>query len=331
MNGNTSSVEHDDNGIVANPDMCHHCFDALLRELLAGPSKKQDARPKMADDDDDSGGDNRDCFDDMNKMKAQLEFHHSSYVPPAVDCPLFVTWSKLRSGHCSPPPLTSGASTPSTSTVAVGEESLYDLRGCIGTLSPRSLTHALSEFAITSAFHDTRFGPISLHELPLLRVGVSLLVKYEDCTHCLDWTVGVHGIIIQFESHIDPGGGSYMGGGGKGQKSYRATFLPEVASENRWTQMETVAALVRKSGYYSDTTKEFMARVRCTRYQSSKIQLSYREYAAARGYQDGAGSWGGTVETLLGRGINDIMSEAAMDEEATRQRGVRSVRPCINL
>ena len=53
--------------------------------------------------------------------------------------PLFVTWYIGREKH---------------------------LRGCIGTFSPLSLHDGLKEYAITSAFQDTRFNPIRKEELP---------------------------------------------------------------------------------------------------------------------------------------------------------------------
>lgn len=67
-----------------------------------------------------------------------------------------------------------------------------------------------------SAFRDSRFNPLEENEIPTLEIGISLLVKYEKGTNCLDWEVGTHGIIIEFR--VD------------GQQ-YSATYLPEVAAE----------------------------------------------------------------------------------------------------
>ena len=94
-------------------------------------------------------------------------------IPPTAQCPLFVTWDKLKGND-------------------------YHLRGCIGTLAPLQLRGALAEYARTSAFRDPRFRPIARHEIHNLRVSVSLLVNYEDCENCLEWEVGKHGIIINF-------------------------------------------------------------------------------------------------------------------------------------
>ena len=54
----------------------------------------------------------------------------------------------------------------------------------------------------------------------------------------LDWTVGTHGIEIEFKENM------------AAAKTYRGTFLPNVAPEQGWTsQTETLEHLVRKAGY----------------------------------------------------------------------------------
>lgn len=256
-----------------------------------------------------------------------MEYDQTYYTPPSVDCPLFVTWSKLRSNH---PPLlsevssTSGISTPASTTTASSsnitddndtskhtqqqqqfDEADYNLRGCIGTLAPKSLKTALSEFAITSALHDNRFDPIAEQELPFLRVGVSLLVKYEECKHCFDWDVGVHGIIIKFESLNKRG-------------AYSATYLPEVAHEQQWSQQEAVVTLVRKAGFRGVITDDMLDQISCTRYQSSKYRVSYQEYVMVR-YRG--------VDPL---GNNDNVVTAAAVDEAMRQK-VKTSKPCVHL
>lgn len=322
--------------LVATPDMCHYCFDTLLAELLPdsdprgqgrSPKRKHTTKTTITTTSHD-GSRYSNNHDTNTPASVNPRHQQQTYTPPNIDCPLFVTWSKLRSKH--PPPLlsevsSSGLSTPVTTTAStsnitddeddggggnnVAEKVDYDLRGCVGTLSPKSLKYALSEFAVTSALHDHRFDPISLRELPFLRVGVSLLVKYEVCDHCLDWEVGVHGIIIKFD---------IAEGNGGGRGDYSATYLPEVAYEQKWTQQETVISLVRKAGYRGVITDELLVQIRCTRYQSSKHQLSYQEHVMVmhRG-----------IDPLQGASIN--LAAAAVDE-AMRQTG-NSSRHCVNL
>ena len=355
--------------LVATSDMCYYCFDTLLAELLLlqqqqQPESSEDHRGQSSRSSSstrrnhttklrtktktplegsscgnsmDEGANAHDASD-QTQQETQSWCHY--YAPPDIDCPLFVTWSKLRSKH-PPPPLpllsemssSSGLSTPVTTTASstsnitddvdvdddIAEKADYDLRGCVGTLSPKSLQYALSEFAVTSALHDHRFDPISLRELPYLRVGVSLLVKYEVCDHCLDWEVGVHGIIIKFDHNIIDKRGIERRGGGRGDTTatYSATYLPEVAFEQKWTQQETVLSLVRKAGYRGVITDELLVRIRCTRYQSSKYQRTYQEYVMHRG-----------IDPLQDLNIN--LAAAAVDE-AMRNTGNNSSRHCINL
>jgi uncharacterized protein (TIGR00296 family) len=159
---------------------------------------------------------------------------------PSVQCPLFVTWEK-----------SSGNDTP------------WQLRGCIGCLSPRPLATDVAEYALISAFHDRRFKSITLEEVHSLRVSVSLLVDYEDCKHVYDWTIGVHGILIKFVVN--------------GQR-YDGTFLPEVAKQQRWDHAHTISSLIRKAGYNGTISPELLNGIHCTRYQSSKLQITYDKY-----------------------------------------------------
>jgi uncharacterized protein (TIGR00296 family) len=91
------------------------------------------------------------------------------------------------------------------------------LRGCIGTFSELSLHSGLKEYALTSALKDSRFDPISRDELPRLTVSVSILQGFEEARDYLDWTLGVHGIRIEFLNE-------------RGSKR-TATYLPNVATE----------------------------------------------------------------------------------------------------
>mmetsp|Transcript_12077 Transcript_12077/g.14037 ORF Transcript_12077/g.14037 Transcript_12077/m.14037 type:complete len:237 (+) Transcript_12077:61-771(+) len=185
------------------------------------------------------------CFDVIlaDLMGKNVTDWNLESIPATSTCPLFVTWDKKS-----------------------GEQ--YHLRGCIGTLAPRQLRVAIGEYARTSAFRDHRFRSISLDEVQDLRVGVSLLVNHEDCEDCLDWVVGFHGIVIHFDHD---------------SKHYSATFLPEVAAEQGWTQKEAIRSLVHKAGHRHNLTNELLSKISCTRYQSSKIQLNYVEYVSRLG------------------------------------------------
>lgn len=201
--------------IQATAEMCHYCFDLLLAHLRSPRTADRDVIPKF-----------------LRSNPSSAHWH----------CPVFVTWDKARpigarssrwlNGGSSAASASASASAAAAAAAAAAsssqrreeqhresreqEQQHFELRGCIGTLSPKPLRTAIGEFAITSAFGDRRFNPISPHEVPHLRVAVSLLVNYEECRHCHDWIIGVHGIIITFYH---------------GSSEYSATYLPEVAQE----------------------------------------------------------------------------------------------------
>ena len=94
-----------------------------------------------------------------------------------------------------------------------------------------------------SAFSDDRFRPVMLEEVPHLECEVSLLHSFEKARNPLDWEVGKHGIMIDFE--VD-------------DQSFSATFLPEVASEEGWDQLTTLKYLVAKAGYFFTESRIFL-------------------------------------------------------------------------
>ncbi len=165
---------------------------------------------------------------DKGKLKFPDEFKGKEY-------PLFVTWSMGNSKA---------------------------LRGCIGTFSPDDVEKNLMLYSYIAAFKDTRFKPISDNEVPMLNVGVSLLIDFEDGSDAYDWEVGLHGITIQFTYQF---------------VSHHATFLPEVASDRNWDKRTTLLNLVKKAGYYGDLDK-IMEDIKLRRYKSVKAGISHDEY-----------------------------------------------------
>ncbi|PVU97912.1 hypothetical protein BB559_001864 [Furculomyces boomerangus] len=178
------------------------------------------------------------CFD---VLVAELQGDSINKVQPDfqdAEFPLFVTWNKITDGEDT-------------------------LRGCIGTFSQLKIVEGLRKYSIISAMRDRRFNPIQKKELKKLKNCVSLLTNFEEADNHLDWEIGKHGITIYF---IDDG------------EEYNATFLPEVAEEQEWTKRETIDHLIRKSGYDQRITKELRSSLSVTRYQSSKVELSFSEY-----------------------------------------------------
>jgi uncharacterized protein (TIGR00296 family) len=116
-----------------------------------------------------------------------------------------------------------------------------------------------------SALHDRRFNPITLKELPLLSCGVSLLTNFEIAKNYLDWDIGTHGIWIEFED--DSG------------RRRTATYLPEVMPEQKWDKLDAIDSLLRKGGFQGRITPSVRESIHLKRYQSSKMEITYDEYA----------------------------------------------------
>jgi uncharacterized protein (TIGR00296 family) len=136
------------------------------------------------------------------------------------------------------------------------------LRGCIGNFSPLEVHSGLRQYAKISAFEDSRFHPIQANELDHLQCAVSLLTDFEPGNDWQDWIVGKHGIRIRLES----------------DRTYSATYLPEVASGQNWNHKETIKSLLRKSGFRNSITNTVMEEVQLVRYQSSKAHATFQEY-----------------------------------------------------
>ncbi|KAF2827416.1 hypothetical protein CC86DRAFT_348861 [Ophiobolus disseminans] len=153
--------------------------------------------------------------------------------------PLFVTWNTVtRSGE-------------------------KRLRGCIGTFEAQELDEGLKSYALTSAFDDTRFNPISSRELPTLECAVTLLTNFEPASSPLDWSIGTHGLRISFTHH---------------NRRYGATYLPDVAREQGWTKEETLVSLMRKAGWSGRKDDWKKVELNVVRYQGKKVDLGYGEW-----------------------------------------------------
>lgn len=131
-----------------------------------------------------------------------------------------------------------------------------DLRGCIGCFSAIPLSD-MREYAMKAAFRDRRFEQISLEEVPTLHCGVSLLTDFERGADAYDWEIGTHGIIIDFDV---------------GEQHFSGTYLPEVAREQGWSQVEALRSLVRKAGYKARIDDQFLVGIKLTRYRTSKVR-----------------------------------------------------------
>lgn len=130
------------------------------------------------------------------------------------------------------------------------------LRGCIGSLQAwRLLTEDVRANALAAAFHDPRFGPVTLEEWPAIRLELSILTP-ASALHIQTETEliaqlrpGIDGVIVESGPH-------------------RATFLPQV-----WAQLPDphafLAQLKMKAGLAAEAWSADMI---WSRYQVQKWQ-----------------------------------------------------------
>ncbi|XP_059560799.1 AMMECR1-like protein isoform X7 [Myotis daubentonii] len=162
-----------------------------------------------------------------------------------------ITRMNPASGALSPLPRPNGTANTTKNLVVTAEMCCYcfDVLYChlYGFPQPRLPRFTNDPYALK----DSRFPPLTREELPKLSCSVSLLTNFEDASDYLDWEVGVHGIRIEFINE-------------KGVKR-TATYLPEVAKEQDWDQIQTIDSLLRKGGFKAPITSEFRKTIRLTR------------------------------------------------------------------
>ena len=116
------------------------------------------------------------------------------------------------------------------------------LRGCIGMINPvMNLTDGVKDNAVSAAFRDTRFSPVTLDELPDIQIEISVLSKpveldFKNSQDLLNQIeAGKHGVILE---------NGYN----------RSTFLPQV-----WEQLplkeDFLSHLCKKAGMMRDCWK----------------------------------------------------------------------------
>ena len=102
---------------------------------------------------------------------------------------------------------------------------------------------------------------ISLQELPQLQVSVSILINFskKPLEDPLNFEIGKHGVSLDF-TH-------------KG-KEYSSTFLPEVAQEEGWNQLDTINELLEKCEFPGEP-KTAIEKMKITTYESAKVSMTF--------------------------------------------------------
>ena len=116
--------------------------------------------------------------------------------------------------------------------------SMGKLRGCIGQVWPTyPLYTAVVHAAVDAALNDSRFNPVTAHELARIEVEVTALSPPKPVPSWRDIKLGTHGIVMQ-------------------KNGRRALFLPQVPGEQGWDIEQTLGALSRKAGLPLDAWRE---------------------------------------------------------------------------
>lgn len=110
------------------------------------------------------------------------------------------------------------------------------LRGCVGFVQPsRGLYQTIIEAALSAAFHDPRFLPVSPEEAPELQVEISVLSPLRPIAP-EEIVVGRHGLVVS-------------------RGLYRGLLLPQVAVQQAWDTATFLEQTCLKAGLPIDAWK----------------------------------------------------------------------------
>ncbi len=113
-----------------------------------------------------------------------------------------------------------------------------ELRGCIGEILPRRpLVRVVADHALSAAFEDPRFPPLTAAEWPSVRIEISALTPPRPVDSWHDIQIGRHGMTLSLHGRM-------------------AVFLPQVAPEQGWDLETTLTHLSRKAGLPADAWRD---------------------------------------------------------------------------
>jgi AmmeMemoRadiSam system protein B/AmmeMemoRadiSam system protein A len=117
------------------------------------------------------------------------------------------------------------------------------LRGCIGFIDAKKPLHkTIEEMAMSAAFNDPRFSPVSREELKDLSIEISVLTPLKEIKDINEIEVGIHGIYIV-----------------KG--FYSGILLPQVATQYKWDRLAFLKETCHKAGLPSDAWSDKDTRI----------------------------------------------------------------------
>jgi AmmeMemoRadiSam system protein A len=122
--------------------------------------------------------------------------------------------------------LTPALDAPGAAFVSLHQQ--HRLRGCIGTLTAeRPLYRTVAQMALSAAFDDPRFPPLTKSELPSVQIEISRLSPLVPASP-EEICPGRHGVCMT-------------------QGDHRGVFLPQVALEYHWDRETLLRELCRKA------------------------------------------------------------------------------------
>ncbi|GAW82234.1 hypothetical protein, conserved [Plasmodium gonderi] len=195
------------------------------------------------------------CFD---VLKYELKNEKFDYIPPLLQSlhekgfriPLFVKWMKLND----------------VKDLGSYDYNAYELNGCIGCLNKIDILD-MRHYALESSLNDKRFHPITLKNIPYLMVTITYLFNFEKCNHVYDWTIGKHGVSINFVVN---------------KRKYSSTFLPEVAPQHNFDHKTTIKKLIRKANYKGEINDDLLKIIQVERYEGVSCSLTYTDYQKSK-------------------------------------------------
>ena len=105
-----------------------------------------------------------------------------------------------------------------------------DLRGCIGNMTSHIALHeTIASMALSSAFRDPRFSPLSQEDFQEISIEISVLSPLVQIDSLQELEPGTHGLYLT--------------------RGYRSgVLLPQVATEQGWNREEFALHTCRKAG-----------------------------------------------------------------------------------
>ena len=139
------------------------------------------------------------------------------------------------------PPRTPALETPCGAFVTLRKKG--ELRGCIGHITAtRALAETVADVALSSAFNDPRFAPLTLAEWGEVSIEISVLSPFERIADPGIVQAGVHGVMVS-----------------RGHRS--GLLLPQVATEQGWDRETLLVHTCYKAGLAGDAWRDADTRI----------------------------------------------------------------------